>query len=179
MAQATWNLRGASTNEYIVEPRHLKDIYVQSEWAMVWGKLNGGRSITPIMHGDTKMNVAMGGNDSPVWEQDFGTTTGEARYSYEEPMVGSRTYGTHDVKPGDFPSFKHEVIYAVQNDSPAVPLMDKESQMRQSTIIPFGQLLPHTKTKMKLWREKACEVDGFSAIFNGASDGLLDTAYAE
>jgi hypothetical protein len=177
MATSSWNLRGASTNEFIVGQRILKDIHVQSEWKTTFGKLNGNRQVK-ITENERGSNVqfAAGGNDSPVWEQEFGTGVGEARFTYEEPMNGLRTFGQADVVAGDFPSFKHEVIYACQIDSEAVPLVDRESQMRQDEIIPVGTLMAHTKDKFVPWREKWVEVDAISALLRGASESLLSTS---
>lgn len=177
MATSSWNLRGAATNEFIVSQRILKDIHTQSEWRTTFGKLNGNRQVKILKNErGSAMQVAAGGNDSPVWEQEFGTGVGEARFTYEEPMKGLRTFGQHDVQPGDFPEFKHEVVYACQIDSEAVPLVDRESQMRQEEIIPVGTLMQHTKGKFVPWREKWVEIDAISALLRGASESLLSTS---
>jgi len=179
MGQPNWNLRGASTNEYIVNPRITKDIYYQSEFGTIFGRLNGGREVkvTEIERGGSKLQINAGGNDSPVWEQDFQDATGEARFTFQEPLTGQETYGTHDVAPGDFTGYKHEVIYAVQSDSPVYPIVDMESQMRQTEIIPVSDVIPRKKREMTLWREKVLELNAFRAITDGASRGLLDTTH--
>ena len=178
MSQTDWKLRGASTNEYIVRPKIVRDIHTQSEWATVWGKLNEMRSvgIIEIERGDKKFKIRSNSNDSPVWEQTFGNETGEARFTYEDPLVSGRTFGpTHDLETGDFPQYRHDVIYVTQNDSNTIPLLDDESQRRAHEIMSYGELLPHTKRQLTAWREKMVEIDGFSAIFNGASESLLNT----
>jgi hypothetical protein len=173
--QPNWNLRGAATNEYIVNPRISKDIYYQSEYATLFGRLNGGREvkITEIERGDKKMQINAGGNDSPVWEQDFQDETGEARFTCQEPLAGLETYGTADVKPGQFTGFKHEVVYAIQADSPVYPIIDTESQMRQTELISVADVIPGKKREMTLWREKQVELNAFRAITDGASRSLL------
>jgi hypothetical protein len=177
MATSSWNLRGAASNEFIVSQRILGDIHVQSEWRTSFGKLNGNRQVKVIKtERGSNVQIAAGGNDSPIWEQEFGNGVGEARFTYEEPLIGTRTFGQADVQPGNFPSFKHEVIYACQIDSEAVPLLDRESQMRQEEIIPVGTLMAHTKNKFIPWREKWVEIDAISALLRGASESLLSTS---
>jgi hypothetical protein len=90
-------------------------------------------------------------------------------------MTGTRTFGNADVEAGSFPQFRHEVVNAVQNDSKAIPLIDKEGQFNQSKLIPVKALIPHTKEKAIVWKAKMTEYDALCALLNGASDQLLMT----
>jgi hypothetical protein len=176
MATNSWNLRGAASNEYIVNPKLKKEIYFGSEAATLFGQLNGFRSVSlvRIERGDEKMQITGKGQDSPVWESDFGETTGEARFTRIAPMAGLSTYGQADVKVGTFDSFKHETIFACQEDSPVQPLLDKESQYRQAEVISPAEVIPMKKEQMKVWREKQLEINGaFRALLDGLSRGLL------
>jgi hypothetical protein len=178
MSTVRWNLRGASTNEYIVNPRIKKDVYYKSEFATLFGRVNEFRevAIVDIERGDSKLKITGKGVESPVWEQDFGDETGEARFTRIAPMAGLPTYGQTDPEAGEFDSFKHEVIHVNQVDSPVQPLLDAESQRRQSEVIPVGQAISNKKTQMKLWREKQIELDAFRALNDGYSRGLLVSA---
>ena len=178
LGQPVWNQRGATYNEYIVNPRIVQDIYYQSEFGTLFGRLNGLREVkvTEIERGDKKLQINAGGNDSPVWEQDFGDGNGEARFTLQEPITGLETYGIHDVKPGPFTGYKHEIIPTIQADSPAYPLIDSESQMRQTELINPSDVIPRKKREIALWREKVLELNAFRAITDGASRALLDTA---
>ena len=179
MATSSWNLRGASTNEYIVNPILRKKLYYASEYATLFGKLNGMRdvTVTEIERGNSKIKVTGGsGEMSPVWEQDFGQSTGEARFTRVAPMSGLETYGRAEVKIGAFDSFKHEVVHAVQHDSPVQPLIDKESQFRQSEVISVGDVVASKKAQMELWRQKVLEINAFRSMFDGYSRGLLSAA---
>jgi hypothetical protein len=178
MTTSSWNLRGASTNEYIVNPLLKKQVYFGSEFATLFGRINNFRevTVTAIERGDEKLQIAGSGIDSPVWEQDFNDQTGECRFTMVEPMAGLSTYGMYDPEVGTFDSFKHEVIHVVQEDSPVQPLLDKESQFRQSEVIPIASCIENKKSQMKLWREKTLEAQGaFRALFDGYSRGLLHT----
>lgn len=178
MATNRWNLRGASTNEYIVAPKIRKEVYYRSEFGTLFGRVNEFRevSIIDIERGDSKLKITGKGLESPVWEQDFGDETGEARFTRIAPMAGLPTYGQSDPLVGEFDNFKHEVIHVNQVDSPVQPLLDKESQRRQTEVISIGDVIGMKKTQMKLWREKQIEFDAFRALNDGYSRGLLTSA---
>ena len=177
MGQRNWQPRGSSTNEYIVEVGIEKDIHYDSEWETLFGKLNGFRHMNVVQQErDGEMvNITGGGELSPVWEKTFGEENREARYTFEEPLAGRRTFGQAPVKPGPFTGYKHDVIMATQIDTPAYGILDRESQYRQSGLIPMARVTPAKKEAMKLFVEKWKEIDAFSAILDGASQPFLDS----
>jgi hypothetical protein len=177
LGQRNWQPRGASTNEYIVEVGIEKDIHYESEWATLFGRLNGFRhlNVTQQERDGESVNITGGGETSPVWEKTFGEENREARFTYEEHLTGTRTFGQSDVQPGAFTSYKHEAIFCTQIDTRAYPILDRESQYRQSGLIPMSQVIPAKKNAMKLLVEKWKEIDAFSAICDGASQPYLDS----
>jgi hypothetical protein len=110
-----------------------------------------------------------------VWEKTFGLENRECRYTYEEHLTGKRTFGQAAVKPGPFASYRHEAVVATQVDSPAYPIVDRESQLRSSAVLPIASVIPEKKNAMRLFCEKWKEIDFFSAITDGASQPYLDS----
>lgn len=176
--QRNWQPRGSSTNEYIVEVGIEKDVHYQSEWRTVFGRLNGMRdvNITKTIRDGDEVEVTGGGETSPVWEKTFTEENREARFTYEEPLTGIRTFGQQDVAPGPFAGYKHEAIQAIQVDSPAFPVVDRESQFRQSSVIPISDVIPQKKRAINLYASKWKEIDAFSAITDGASQPMLNSS---
>jgi hypothetical protein len=175
--QRNWQPRGSSTNEYIVEVGIEKDVHYQSEWRTIFGRLNGMRdvNITKVERDGEEVEITGGGESSPVWEKTFGEENREARFAYEEPLNGTRTYGQQDLGPGAFTAYKHEVIQATQIDSPTFPILDRESQLRQSALIPISDVIPRKKKAIRMFVEKWKEIDAFSAICDGYSEPALDS----
>ena len=176
--QRNWQPRGSANSEYIVEVGIEKDIHYQSEFRTVFGKLNGMRDINVVKierDGDM-VDVTGGGETSPVWEKTFSDENRECRFTYQEPLFGARTFGQQDIAPGPYTAYKHEAIQAIQVDSPAFPIVDRESQLRSTTLMPISEVIPEKKREIQLYASKWKEIDAFCAITDGASQPMLATA---
>ena len=175
--QRNWQPRGAATNEFIVEVGFEKKIFYQAELRTIFGRLNQFRTldITKGERDGEMVELSGGGETSPVWEKTFGEENRDCRFTYEEPLFGPRTFGQKDVGPGNFTAYKHEEIFAVQIDTPTFPLLDRESQLRQSGMIPMARVKPDKKNAIRIYKEKWTEIDAFCAITDGASQPMLDT----
>ena len=175
--QRNWQPRGSTAPEFIVEAGFDKKIYYKAELRTVFGRLNQFRTLDIVKtERDGEMvEVTGGGETSPVWEKTFGQENRDVRFTYEEPLFGKRTYGQTDLGPGNFTAYKHEEIFAVQIDTPTFPLLDRESQLRQSGMIPVSRVRPDKQNAIRIYKEKWTEIDAFCAITDGASQPMLDT----
>ena len=173
--QRRWALPGSAVNGYPIVPRIQKDIFFQSEYRTIFGRINRFRELKTIIveRDGGQVQLSQGGNESPIWQQDFSKETMQARFTYEDSLTGKLTYGTADVKPGEFDTFRHCVVDAVQRDTPAFPLVDKMSQDRIAELMP--NVLENKKGRMSQLREKWTEIAAFHALMNGADGGLIGT----
>jgi hypothetical protein len=171
--QSAWNDPGSATNAYVVNPQLAKDIYYESEFPTLFGRVNQGREVkvVTIAHGDEKIKIDAG-NDSPIWEKSA-IENAECRFTQRERMTGNATYGDADVKTGRFAQYKHSVCYVRQVDSPAQPIVGFESSENIKQVI--NDLVSAEKADIALWRQQEIELDAFRGIFLGASRGLLHT----
>lgn len=172
--QRDWKNRGASTNEYLINPDLEQGVYYQSESRQLFGKINDRREVTTvkIMRDGNEQSIDVG-NDSPIWEKNFGGGVGECRFTLEEEMEGMPVYGPSDPIAGNFQQYKHSNVYVRKITSPKMPVVDEESQFNVSAVIP--DLLKQRKGSMSRWREKEVELDAFRALLDGGSRGLLST----
>ena len=175
--QPSWKPRGAANSEYIVEVDMSKEVFYQSEWRTLFGKLNGMRNIDITEIEREGKNKLIAGEKSPVWEKTFNAENEnpECRFTYKEILPGMPTFGDADVRPGDFTAYKHEVIAATQVDSPAYPILTRSSRQRASTVFDASSYIPMKKEEILEWREKWIEIAAFQAITDGASQSYLDS----
>lgn len=173
---AKWNDPDSTYDSYVVHPEDSSDVYYKSEYATVFGMLNGNRQISEqeiAFSANSKMKIDVG-NKSPVWEKgNFDVGTGECRLTLREMMTGMATYGEADVKPGKFANYKHGACYVRQVDSPAQPIVGSESQYNIKKVI--KDIVKLEKEALVDWRRREIDLDAFRAIFHGASRGLLLT----
>lgn len=171
--QSDWKNAGSSTNAYVVNPLLEKEIYYESTYKTVFGRLNGGREVTTTKAPfSSKVTEIDAGNDSILWEKNF-TTGNEVRFTLREENKGMATYGAADVKPGSFAQYMHSTAFVNQVDSPSYPIVDSESEEKIKEII--SDLISVEKANISVWRGKEVDLDGFRSIFEGASRGLLLT----
>lgn len=171
--QASWNDPDTGVNDYVVNPELSSKIYYKSTYKTLWGQLNGTREVrtTEITHGGNTQ-VIDAGNDSVIWEKDCNRNS-ECRFTMREENKGMATYGEADVKPGDFAQYMHSVCYVRQVDSPAYPIVGFESAKNIEPVV--NDLVKVEQDNISLWRSKEVDLDGFRAIYMGASRPLLDT----
>lgn len=172
--QTNWYLRGQDVgyDDYISNPDLEQGVYYQSEARQLFGRINDRREVTTVeqMYGKEGRVIDVG-NDSPIWEKDFGGGNGECRFTYEDELAGLPNYGSSDPDVGDKSTYRHSVAYVRRVNSPKYPLMDEESRMNVSDVI--ADALGNKKDQMSRWREKQVEYDGFRALVNGQSRGLM------
>jgi hypothetical protein len=173
--QEKWSPAGTGTNDYIINPRLSKQIYLKSEYATLFGKMNGGRMVeeTVLEHGKKKIKIDVG-NDSPVWEKNFDDGGDEFRFTTLEATRGMPTYGDVDLEPGDFDEFMHSVCNVRNVHSPRYPIPGKESQMLVKGVI--DDYVKLKKMGIARWREKQVDLDAWRALLMGFSRGLALTS---
>jgi hypothetical protein len=168
--QSTWNDPGSATNAYVVLPQLSKDIYIESEWSQIFGRMNGTRQVVTKEFGDGLKIDA--GNDSPVWEKSL-IENAECRFTLREHNEGMPNYGDASVKTGGFANWKHSVCYVRKVKSPAAQFPGFESTENFKRVA--EDLVTMEKKGWSQWRSEEVELDAHRAALHGASRGLLLT----
>jgi hypothetical protein len=172
--QSTWNNAGTATNAYPVRFRLQKQLYWDSTYKCLFGKVNGGRVIDEpkAIHGGNTL-VITEGNDSPIWTKNLSDGGNEVRFTLAEENTGLPTYGEADVKDGAFGQYKHTAVWTRTVRSPGFPVVGNESEELIKEQI--DDVVAHEKTKIVRWQAVEMDLDAFRAIFMSASRGLLKT----
>jgi hypothetical protein len=174
--QTNWYLRGQNVgyDDYISNPNPdlEQGVYYQSEARQLFGRINDRREVKTVeqMYGKEGRVIDVG-NDSPIWEKDFGGGNGECRFTYEDELAGLPNYGSSDPSTGDKSTYRHSQVFVRRVNSPKYPLMDAESRMNVADVIPDA--LASKKNQMSRWREKQVEYDAFRTLLNGQSRGMM------
>lgn len=169
--QQTWNDPGSATNAYVVNPQLSKDVYYESEYNTLFGRINSGREVVTKEFDAGGMKIDAG-NDSPVWEKPL-TENAECRFTLREHNEGMFSYGDATPPTGGMAQWKHSVCYVRRVKSPAFTFPGFESQENFKQVV--TDLVTMEKKNMSLMREQEVELDAFRAIMLGASRGLLLT----
>ena len=97
----------------------------------------------------------------------------EARFSLMDDFKGIPTHGNAPVKPGDYPTFYHDLVRLNMMDSPEYPFIGEMDQQRFANLI--ANMEPEYQAQIAQYMGKWVDFLGLQSIFHGADRGLLLT----
>lgn len=173
--QTEWKDAGSGVNDFIVKEQVAKGVYYAAMASGVWGNINEMRNVDPIeiVAGGGKTTIGSG-KDSPVHEKSL-KENNTALFTMMEEYKGMPTYGDADVRPGDFPTFKHGRIEARTISSPGFPVWGYESMDNFKRVMTSEEVVSNTRNQVSKWMGREFDLEGFRSMCCGLSRNLWDT----
>lgn len=168
--QATWNMSGVGTRDYIVNPARQKEIYAKAYLKTYIGKLNGSSRVKQQMFEGQKVSI---GNSSAIWETSI-TSGFEERMTMLEHRTGMPgAYGDAPSIPGRYDQYKHANVAINQIDSELIPLPGRCSQKAVKEIL--SDVKGDAIDGQMNWAGQEMDIEFIRAVLMGASRNLLAT----
>jgi len=167
--QINWKSSGSATKSYIVNPALERGLAYQFRNRSALGRLS-----KPIMERMISDNGRMRSQDlaaTAVIQRKEIKTGDEARFTLIQNIKGAATHGDAPVRTGDYLAYLHKNIKINQIHTPAIPMMEEMSRMRVAEVLSGEE--NEVRRQLEMWLAEEYTYDGYSAMFNGASKGLL------
>jgi len=167
--QVTWESRGYGTNDYVVEVETSKNIHKQYRFASNFGKLSRPMKSETVGQGESARTLDVG-QSSCIWAKTI-KTGDEVRFTLEQNMDGTPTYGDAEVKVGNYLAYLHENVILNKLDTPAVPVQGEMSQHRIKAVI--GDPESRIRSEISKYLAEQYVYDVLEGHFRGASRNLM------
>lgn len=131
--QVTWESQGTGTYDYIVPFETEKNIAHEFRFRSAFGKLSKPMKTMTVGSGPEQRELDVG-ESAAIWSKEI-TSGDEVRFTLEQNMRGSPTYGDAEVRVGDYLAYLHMNIMLNKYDTPAVPVIEEMSAMRVKEVI--------------------------------------------
>jgi hypothetical protein len=167
MGQQIWNSRGADDSEYVVTVETEKNIAYEYRRKSAFGKLASDMSeTTQSGQADDSVDV---GTTAVIWTKEI-SEGDEVRFTLEQNMYGSPTFGDAEVRTGNYLAYLHQNIYLNKLDTPAIPLQEEMSRQRAASVIKNPE--SRIRRQLTMYFAEQYSFDCIEAILKGSSMNL-------
>lgn len=166
--QVNWDSRGAGSKEFVVEVETSKNIAKQFRFRSAFGKLSRPMKSVTIGQGQEE-NIMDIGASACIWSKEI-TTGDEVRFTLEQNIGGSPTFGDAEVQIGDYLAYLHQNIILNKLDTPAIPVQGEMSRQRVRAVI--GDPNARIRSEITLYLAEQYVYDVLDGHFKGASMNL-------
>ena len=167
--QSVWESRGASNKEYVVSPEMAKNLFYEYRHQSVIGKLSRPMGEMTIGTGPNSRTIDIS-SGSAVQSKTI-TSGDEVRFTLEQTVEGSPTYGDNPVRDGQYVPYLHSNMYVNKTDSPAFPVMEEMSSLRVRDIIKSPEASIRKQSTFYMAEQNI--YDFYDGFFIGASRNLM------
>lgn len=168
--QVTWESQGTGTYDYIVPFETEKNIAHEFRFRSAFGKLSKPMKTMTVGSGPEQRELDVG-ESAAIWAKEI-TSGDEVRFTMEQNMRGSMTYGDAEVRVGDYLAYLHQSVTLNKQDTPAVPVIEEMSALRVKEVISSPESRIRGQLTMFLAEQYTYDVlDGF---FKGMSRNLSE-----
>ncbi len=167
--QRTWETQGTGTNDYVVSFETEKQMAYETRQKSAVGRLSKPVKTKVIGTGQDSRELDIG-QSACVWTKEI-TKGDEARFTLEQQMRGSPTFGDAKVGMGDYLAYLHANVQLNKLDTPAVPVPEDMSRQRIAEVIsdPQGQ----TRNAITMYLAEQYVLDFYEGFLRGASRNLM------
>lgn len=168
--QINWVSNGTNNNEkeFIVNPVVEKAMFYEYRKRSAIGKLS--KPVKSQTFNDGSRQGTMDVAQSSVIATKKITSGDEARFTLEQNIVGSPTYGDVDVRTGDYLSYLHQSVLLNKMDTPAIPIQEDMSTQRVADSI--GNQEGAVRRQINMYMAEEYVFDFYRAAFRGMSQGI-------
>lgn len=169
--QAVWNGQYPqdTENNYITRFETSKNIAKEARWKSNFGRLSKEMSMDIVGQGPDKTTKDIG-NDAAIWRKTI-TSGDECRFTLEQNMKGSGTYGDAEVRTGDYLAYLQQTVILNKTDTPALPIPEDMSRQRvQETL---GKSDAPYRKEINRWMSEEYVYKVLDGYFIGASTDLM------
>lgn len=167
--QRTWESQGTGTNDYVVSFETEKMMAYEFRQKSAVGRLSKPVKTKVIGTGQDSREIDIG-QSACVWTKEI-TKGDEARFTLEQQMRGTPTFGDAKVGMGDYLAYLHANVKLNKLDTPAVPVPEDMSRQRVAEVIsdPQGQ----TRNAITMYLAEQYVLDFYEGYLRGASRNLM------
>ena len=167
--QSIWDSRGASTNEYITKVMTEKNMAHEYRYRSAFGKLSKPMGQMTVGSGPEQRSEDVGVS-AAIWSKEI-TTGDEVRFTLQQRMKGSPTFGDAEVRTGSYLAYLHQNIYLNQIDTPAIPLPGAMSNQRVRETIANPE--SNIRAEIPMYLAEQYSIDAIEAYLRGSSMNLM------
>lgn len=169
--QAIWETAGTGSKDYIVVPETSKNMSYEFRHRSAVGKLSKAVKTKTVGSGREEREIDIG-ESAVTWSKEI-TKGDEVRFTLEQQMRGTPTFGDAKVGMGDYLAYLHANVVVNKLDTPAVPLPEDMSRQRVAEVIsdPKSQ----TRNAITMYLAEQYVLDFYEGFLRGGSRNLMAT----